>query len=210
MDHGRDRATCGPTTLRGDDDMKPLATLALIILLAPSAHAGIVHDETTNGDLSSDPANPTALVFAPGGNTIIGKVTNSGSPTDQRDYISFTMPAGSALMHLNLIMYSPLNLGFAVFNAGTSSFIPGFDTDALFLSGIHVGGADVGSDLMPLFVNRNVTTNALPLPQLGPGDYCFLIQQTNTVTTSYQLEFVMESTVPTKPSTWGTIKSLYR
>lgn len=189
--------------------MKPLATLALFTLLALPAHAGIVHSEGSNGDLSSDPASPTALVFAMGGNTIIGTVTNSGG-VDPRDYIRFTIPAAQALIHLNLLAYSPPNVGFAAFNEGATSFIPGIDTDAFFLSGIHVGSADVGSDLMPAFVSQNVTSNALPLPLLGPGDYCFLIQQTNTTTTSYQLEFVVESTVPTRPSTWGAIKNLYQ
>ena len=34
-------------------------------------------------------------------------------------------------------------------------------------------------------------------------------QQRNTTTTSYQLELVVESTVPTTPSSWGAIKRLY-
>ena len=190
--------------------MNLIATLSLIILLAPAAYAGVVHNEASDGDLSSDPATPTALVFAAGGNTIIGTVTSAAAASDPRDYITFTIPAAHMLAHLNLLSYSPPGLAFAAFNAGVTSFIPSVATDPLFLSGIHVGGADMGTDLMPLFVSRNVTSNALPLPLLEPGAYCFVIQQANTTVTSYQMEFVVESTVATRPSTWGTIKNLYK
>ena len=45
---------------------------------------------------------------------------------------------------------------------------------------------------------------------LGPGDYCFVIQQTSAVTTSYALEFILDGGLPARPSTWGVIKRLYR
>jgi len=45
---------------------------------------------------------------------------------------------------------------------------------------------------------------------LPPGDYAFVIQQANTTVTSYQIEFVLESVVPTRSSTWGMIKNLYK
>ncbi len=190
--------------------MKTLAAVVLLAALALPANAGVIHDESADGDLSSDPANPTPLAFSPGGNTIIGRLPNTGANPDPRDYITFTIPAGQILRSLILAAYSPLNTGFAAFNAGTTSFIPDFDTDPFFLAGIHVTTFLVGSDLMPLFVNNVVTTNALPLPELGPGDYCFLIQQVNAVTTSYTLEFVVDGGVPVQTTTWGTIKQLYR
>lgn len=191
-------------------DMNRIATLALVFLLVPAAHAGVVHNEGVNGDLSTNPAAPTALVFAAGGNTVIGSVTSAAAASDPRDYITFTIPAAHKLAHLNLLSYSPPGLAFAAFNAGATSFIPDFTTDPFFLSGIHVGGADVGTDLMPLFVSSNVTSNALPEPLLDPGTYCFLIQQANTTLTNYQMEFVLESAVPTRSSSWGMIKSLYK
>jgi len=187
--------------------MNRLATLALITVLALPAHAGVVHNEGVNGDLSTNEAAPTALAFALGGNTVIGSVT---APADPRDYIAFTIPIGHALMHLNLLAYSPPGLSFAAFNSGLVSYIPSVATDPLFLSGIHIGGADFGQDLMPHFVDQNVTSNALPLPLLPPGNYCFMIQQANTTLTSYSLEFVLESVVPTRSSTWGMIKNLYK
>lgn len=190
--------------------MKPLATLALLAVLALPAGAAVVHDETVNGDLSTNPAAPTALAFSLGGNAVIGSVRNTGTPPDAQDYITFTVPANHLLNALNLLSFSPTNIAFAAFNAGTTSFIPDLATDPLFLSGIHVTGSDTGTNLMPLFVTSNVTSNALPDPWLGPGNYCFLIQQANAITTSYRLEFVLDGAVPTHASTWGVIKRLYR
>lgn len=187
--------------------MKTLATLALIAVLTLPAGAAVVHDETANGDLSTNPLAPTALAFAPGGNTVSGTVR---APADAQDYITFTVPAGQKLLALNLLFYSPANLSFAAFNAGATSFIPSVATDAMFLSGIHVSGSDFGTDLMPLFVTSNVTSNALADPWLTGGTYCFVIQQANTTLTTYQLEFVIDGSVPAGSSTWGSIKSLYR
>jgi hypothetical protein len=190
--------------------MKPLATLALLVVLALPARAAVLHDEAVNGDISTDPANPTALAFAPGSNTIAGTVRTGGTTPDPRDYITFTVPAGVRLVMLNLVTYSAIGLSFIAFNEGVTSFIPSVETDAEFLAGIHIGAADVGTDLMPLFVTNNVTSNALPAPELGPGSYCFVIQQANTTLTPYRLEFVLDGSVPVLESTWGTIKRLYR
>lgn len=190
--------------------MKPLATLGLLVVLAFPARAAVLHDEAVNGDISTDPASPTALAFTPGGNTIAGSVRSGGATPDPRDYITFTVPDGVRLSALNLVSYSTINLTFAAFNSGTTSFVPGVETDTEFLAGIHISAGEVGTDLMPLFVNANVTSNALPAPELGPGDYCFVIQQANTTLAAYRLEFVLDGGVPTVESTWGVIKRLYR
>ena len=77
--------------------------------------------------------------------------------------------------------------------------------------GIHPDAGDVGSDLLPLFVSSAVTTNSLPAPELGPGTYCFLIQQTNAIVQSYSLEFVLEEDgVQVDSKTWGAVKALFR
>jgi hypothetical protein len=189
-----------------------LATLALLLVLAAPAGAAVIHDESVDGDLSTDPNAPTALVFAVGGNTIIGTVANSNQlpPAGDRDFITFTIPAGQALTGLNLLAYSPDNLGFAAFNAGATGFIPSAATNGNFLAGIHPGGAHVGTDLMPLFVDESVTLNALPAPRLEPGTYTFIFQQTTNIVQSYSLEFVVDAETGAEAPTWGAIKSLYR
>jgi hypothetical protein len=185
--------------------MKTFAIVALLAALAAPASAAVVWNESINGDLSSNNLAPTPLVFALGGNTVTGTTTSG-----DRDYLRFTIPANQVLSGLLLHVYSPDNLSFAAFNAGTTSYIPSGTTNAFFLAGIHVALADLGTDILPRFEDRSVTTYALAAPQLDPGDYCFVIQQTNPIIQSYSLEFVVEGIVSTEASTWGAIKALYK
>lgn len=188
--------------------MRIIATLGLLLALATPANTAIIHDESVDGDLSTDPSNPTPLVFALGGNTILGTVSNPGTP--DRDYLTFTIPAGQVLTALNLLALTPDNLAFTAFNSGPTSFVPSGSTSGSFLAGIHIGAAEVGSNLMPLFVTNSVTTNSLPTPSLGPGTYSFIIQQTSNVVQPYTLEFVLETQTAAHPFAWGTIKALFR
>ncbi|MEO5618930.1 MAG: hypothetical protein ABIS67_14270 [Candidatus Eisenbacteria bacterium] len=190
--------------------MKTLATLVLLIALAAPAGAAVVHDEAVNGDLSSLAASPTALVFLPGGNTVIGTVRYSNNVAGDRDFITFTIAPGNVLIALNLLAYAPSFTSFAAFNAGATSYVPGIATDPNFLAGIHITGGLVGSNLMPEFDTNAVTSNSLAAPQLDPGTYSFVIQQTGTALQSYSLEFVVDGPVPSQSPSWGAIKSLYR
>ena len=187
--------------------MKFSATVLLLIALALPVRAAVVHDEGVSGDLSTNPAAPTALAFAAGGNTVIGTTGNFG--TLDRDYITFTIAPGQVLTALNVLLFTPDNIAFVAFNAGATSYVPSVATAANFLAGIHMDQSDQGTNAMTRFVSTSVTGNALPSPQLGPGTYCFLIQQTNAILTSYSLEFVIEQPVPVEAATWGAIKALY-
>lgn len=191
--------------------MKFFVTAVLLATLAFPASAAIVHDESVDGDLSSNAASPTPLAFALGSNIIMGSTSNLPANPGERDYITFTIPAGRKLSALNLLAYTPDNLSFASFNAGATSFVPSAATNGSFLSGIHIGGPDLTFNLMPFFVSRAVTTNALPAPELGPGTYCFLIQRTSAVLQQYSLEFVItEAGVPAEATSWGAVKNVYR
>jgi hypothetical protein len=187
--------------------MKTFAIVLLMAAMAVPASAAVIWNEGVNGDLSSSEAAPTAISLAVGSSTIIGSV--NGFPLD-RDYITFTIGAGQVLSHLYLIALSPNNLAFTAFNTGSTSFVPSGATNGLFLSGIHIDAADITKDLMPFYDTRNVTTNSLPSPSLGPGTYCWMIQQTSPVLQSYTVEFVIDGTIATEASTWGKVKALYR
>lgn len=190
--------------------MKALVTLALALALAAPAGAGVIHDESVNGDLGTNPAAPTALAFAVGGNTIIGRVNDSTSPTGDRDYITFTIANGQTLKGLNLLAFIPPNTAFAALNAGATSWVPSVATEGNFLSAIHVLSSQVGQDLMPFFVSDSQVSGSLSEPSLGPGQYCFLIQQASILTTTYSLEFVVDGQTLAPGMTWGAIKSLYQ
>src|SRR5206468_1992584 len=115
--------------------MKTLAIAMLLAALAVPAAAGVIWDEGTDGDLSTNAAAPTPITFATGSSTIKGTV--SGTPLD-RDYITFTIDPGKVLTHLWLHTWDPDDIGFSSFNAGSTSFVPSGATNALFLSGIHL------------------------------------------------------------------------
>lgn len=187
--------------------MKTLAIALFLTALAVPALAGVIWDEGTDGDLSNDAAAPTSIVFATGSSTIKGTV--AGTPLD-RDYITFTIDPGKTLTHLWLHTWDPDDLGFTSFNSGATSFIPSGSTNANFLCGLHLDGQDVGTDLMVSFQTRSVTTNALPQPSLGPGTYCWLVQQLGPFIETYEVEFVVELGVPTEVTTWGKVKALYQ
>ena len=187
--------------------MKLLATAVLIVALAAPAGAAVIWDEGSNGDLSSNPAAPSLIALSVGSNELLGTI--NGNPLD-RDYITFTIPAGQVLTHLNLVVFTPDNPAFTALNAGSTSYVPSGTTNANFLSGIHITSADAGFDLLPFFDTRNVTTNSLPGPSLGPGTYCWMIQQTSPMVQIWRVEFVLEGPVATEASTWGRVKALYR
>lgn len=187
--------------------MKIIAIVLLLAAMAVPASAAVIWNESINGDLSSSETAPTSISFGVGTNSILGSV--SGNPLD-RDYITFTIAPGQTLSHVNLISFSPDNIAFTAFNSGSTSFIPSGATNGSFLSGIHITAADTGFDLMPFYDTRNVTTNSLASPSLGPGTYCWMIQQTSPLTQSYSIDFVVDGALQTDPKTWGMIKALYR
>jgi hypothetical protein len=195
--------------------MKALATCLLLFGLCASANAAVVWDESVNGPLSRDVASPTLIVFSVGSNFINGSVTNSApvnepqGQTNVRDVITFTVPPGHELTSLILHTWTGNNTGFSAINAGTTSMVPSAQTANFFLAGIHVMPTDAGSDLMDLFVTRPVI-EGLGDSQLDPGDYCYIIQQESAVITQYSLEFIMTGPLATQPSTWGSVKALYR
>ncbi len=190
--------------------MKLCAITTVICLLALPLGATTVWDEGVDGDLSNDPAIPTTLVFSVGSNVVSGNVIESNNPMGDRDFIHFTIPSGYMLVGLNLDIWGSDNRGFCAFNSGLTSYIPSVATDANFLAGILPGPTLVGNDLMPVFVSGAVTINSLPAPSLGPGDYCFVVQQTTGIFQSYSFDFIVTGTVPTEESSWGKIKSLYQ
>jgi hypothetical protein len=182
--------------------------ISIALVSAAPVHATIVWNESVNGDLSNDAAAPTPMVFSVGANTIQGTVINIDDRA--RDYVSFTVQPGHVLTAINLLEYSADDIGFVAINDGLTSYIPDYSTEAYFKGGAHIVEPDVGSNLLDLFVTRSVTSNSLTSPELGPGDYSFLLQQTDPVVTSYALEFVVSAPLKTENATWGSIKALYR
>jgi hypothetical protein len=111
---------------------------------------------------------------------------------------------------LNLQVYAPENTGFAALNEGTTSVVPSNPTIGFWLAGIHVDPTLVGTDLFDAMSTASVTTESLAASQLDPGTYTFVIQQTSALITTYQMEWVLQGPVATEPTTWGSVKALYK
>ncbi len=165
---------------------------ALLLGLASTTSAGVVHDESSDGDLSGNPGAPTPVAFEVGTNTVIGTVVN----TSARDYFTFTLPAGSVLTAIQLVTYqfpngNPGNTGYHCLASGSTSFTPNLANAALFLGGAHVFGFQGGTDILPGLATAAQNGSGFSLP-LASGTYTYEIQQTGPEVTDYQLDFVVE------------------
>ena len=98
------------------------------LLLAGGAES---YSELTDGDLSSDPAAPTAVTFSAGSNLVTGSVA---APGDIRDFLTFSIGAGQALTAIQLVSSvdgttgGPPDRGFVALHPGATSAIPGAGT----------------------------------------------------------------------------------
>lgn len=159
----------------------------LIVLLFTSlVVADVVHDESVDGDLSDNGADPTALVFSVGANEVRGSTTNS--PLD-RDLWTFTIASDQELESVFLRNYDTTEDAsfFAVESGGQ---ITTFSSSSSLLGSNLVGGAvgaqegdDVLDDLGAAAFGGSGFAGAL-----GPGQYSFWFQET-AANTNYTFEF---------------------
>ena len=178
------------------------AVCALLVAAAPAK--ATIYNEAISGDLSNDPAAPTALTLTPGLNSVIGTV--AGFPpegTDPQDWVSFTIPAGFVMTsYVNSKYVSTDEQGFTGFQSGSA-----FSGDE-FVAGSYAGYAHfgfaatnpdgtppsstVGVDLLPLMANPSFAPGTTGFtPPLGPGTYTFLIQQGDPSTTGYRFNMIV-------------------
>jgi PEP-CTERM motif len=182
---------------------KILFSAAVCALLATALAKATIYDEAVSGDLSNNPAAPTALTLTPGSNSVIGSVNGFPPGTDAQDWVSFTIPTGFVMTsYINSKYVSTDDQGFTGFQFGSS-----FSGDP-FVAGSYAGYAHfgtgatnpdgsppsstVGVDLLPLMANSSFAPGATGFtPPLAAGTYTFLIQQGNPVTTGYQFDMTV-------------------
>jgi hypothetical protein len=171
-------------------------TLLLVGFGAVPCYAqGVLWNETTQGDLSTNPAAPNQFSVGVGTNSIIGSVFN---PNDPRDFVTLNLTSSQALSNVILFSYTSADaIGFIGVQAGTS-FQGSLTDPASYLGYSHFGTATVGVDHLPMMGTADGAQGFTP--PLPAGSYTFVIQQTGTNQSSYQWDFVISS-VP-EPAAW--------
>lgn len=132
------------------DSKRLLAALACSI--ACTAQAGVIWDESANGDFSNDGLAPTALVLTSGSSSVLGTTGNSGQGID-RDYFSITIPAGAVLTSLTVLGNTNVSGGssFIGLQSGAQLTVSPTGMGAENLVGyMHYGNDFIGVDLLPL------------------------------------------------------------
>jgi hypothetical protein len=151
-----------------------LSFFALSLTLSAIAFGGqvliadIIWNEAINGDLSENPASPTAVIFNNGSNTIIGSLSEPNG--DLRDYITFTLGPNQFLTGLFLDTFTPDGFSFHAINAGNTSYIPDTGTAGNFLGLDFVTHFMVGTDMLPGLAIGDYGSTGFSNP-LGPGTY---------------------------------------
>lgn len=163
-------------------------------LLAVNAATAWAWDEAVDGDLSNSGLAPTALVFANGSNFVAGTTGRpvTGAEVD-RDYFTFTVPAGSVFTAINVLAPTAALGGgsFIGLQAGTQVTVPFSAPSADGLLGWTLYSADdIGGNLLPLMALPEAGSSGFDVP-LGAGSYAVWIQETATGTAVYNLDFTL-------------------
>lgn len=175
-------------TLRAWSALPAVMVSGTIVIGALPASGDIFHNEAIQGDLSGNPAAPTAYTLPLGVNTLIAT-----SVRNDLEYVALTIPAGRTLSSLMLASYTSVDpIAFIAVQSGAVFTEPPTGTNVANLLGwAHFGPAfgQVGTDILD---DIGAGGGAIGFtPPLPAGTYTFWIQQTGTNSTDYQLDFVV-------------------
>ncbi|HKA41748.1 MAG TPA: PEP-CTERM sorting domain-containing protein [Burkholderiales bacterium] len=166
------------------------AFIALALGLGSAASAGVIWNESVNGDLSNDGLSPTFVgTLTPGSNQVIGLTGRPGpapATPPERDYFFVTVPLGLNLAAITLLPGQNMGgLGFIGLQAGSQITLPTNAATAVGLLGWwHYAPADVGHDILASMSALAMTPGGMGATgftaPLGPGNYAFWVQDTST------------------------------
>jgi len=175
-----------------------MLSLLLASLTVPT-FAGVVYDESVNGNFSSSGLSPTPVVLALGSNQILG--TNGSAATGGvRDYLTFMVPAFTRLSTITMLNTTVGDIGFIGLQAGSQITLPPNTATAAGLLGwLHYTPANKNTDILPgMSVPANGSSGFSP--PLAPGAYSLWIQDSSTGTFNYG--FALQFDAVPEPATW--------
>jgi hypothetical protein len=166
-----------------------------LLLSSAAARADTLYDESVSGDLSNDGLAPTSLSFSLGSNQVLG-TTGRATATD-RDYFTFTIPAGEVLsMLVELPGTTSGGVSFIGLEAGPQLTLPTNPPDATGLLGwMHYGPPLIGLDILPLMGTAGQGSTGF-VPPLPAGTYSIWIQDFNSGSFTYGFNFVVSAPEP--------------
>ncbi len=146
-----------------------------------------VHDESSSGDLSDDGAMPTVGTLAVGGNRIAG---NTG-PGD-RDFVTFTVPAGHQLSEMVLQTYTGEGIqSFAgIVNGNELGVDPDVAQESDLLGYYLMNAAAVGTDILPSMGQGSGAQGFTP--PLPAGEYTMWLQELGGPNVDYELHLMID------------------
>jgi len=171
----------------GFDGLKHVVWLTLTGF-AVATNAAAAWNESIQGDLSGNGLAPTNVPMTVGNNLVSGTIGNAGQGVD-RDYFTFTVPAGAVLSAIQLLpnTFVSGSASFIAMQAGPQLTVTPSGMGVENLLGFALYGSDqIGTNILPLF-------NAAG--QLPPGTYSVWLQETGG-TVEYGLDFQLTSTAP--------------
>lgn len=166
--------------------MKSVIALAAAAAATSAVTAGVVWDETIDGDLSNNGLTPSdGGILSLGSNTVLGS-TGPGTGINGQpgyDVLKITIANGQLLSQVLLTSYEPAGVG------NTSGFVF-FDGDQGtgsandFLGGGSYGTGNIGNDIL---VGNGIGA-------LGPGTYTFEVREFGGPRSTWSVDFIVTPT----------------
>lgn len=174
----------------------PMPRLLLCAFLSAGAVSGAqaatAWDEAASGDLANVGTSATAVSLGLGSNIITGTTGRSAAGVVDRDYFTFTLPAGWQLDSLTMLpgttFLGPSGLGFIGVQAGTQVTVnPTGGSPTGLLGWWHYNANDMGTNILPS-IGAGPGASGF-VGSLQAGSYAFWIQETATGSVSYNFDF---------------------
>lgn len=156
-----------------------------------STQAATAWDEAASGDLANVGTSPTTVSLVLGSNLVSGSTGRSAAGVVDRDYFTFTLPAGLQLDALTVLQgttfLGPSSLSFIGVQAGAQVTVNPTGGSATGLLGWWLYSEnDIGQDILPqMGLAFGAVGFAGPLPA---GNYAFWVQETGTGTADYRFD----------------------